>query len=1044
MVKLKIIILLLSLAFSSVKAQSYEQEWEVISKKIEAGDYSRLADFAQKFQTQLSKHPDNSAQLFSAIAVNDYNQGHLKRAEDHYLSAYDYAKNASDTSLKHIVEYYLASFYHEQNNLPEAEKYYVACMSGMASVYGQSSREYTQIFFNYTILLVSLERYTQAKPYVEALLYYYKTLDGEKSRNYLNLLNYQAIIFQNLAEYEKAIEILSKLNSEQAVLANGDTISQVVIESNLGDVYRETGNYELAIFHLKKAKQNYFRYKLRDRGVLASAENNLALCYKAIGEIKEAEESYNRCLAIYKDIGEGGSEAYCSTLSNKADLYRELGRLGEASELLLTALEIRKQRYGNNTENYANALSNLANVYFDAGYYKEALEKNLEANSIYRNVVAANHQGYGNSFNNLSLCYYQLKEFEKSRECKERALQIIEKGVGKNHYRYSSYLISSCGIYRKLKDYAKLEAALKEALILTEKNFGKKHDLYARAQLGLAELYTLQGKFEQASLFYFESLDYYSLQLNSYFDAMSEENQISYFNFIEPVFESYNLFLLNYKLAKPEANLKAHIQRSFRYQLLLKSLLTSRSARMTKEILGGDDKGLKALYSDWLTVKNELINNYKSTQPAFENNELVKKASDLETALKMKLKGFGDKQEITFENISEALSDNEAAVEIFRVNEWLNDSTGRIMYGAYVCRKNSKEPQLVIFQNGNALENSVFNFYSESVDNQTKDLQSYAAFFSPLEKALSGASKIYISAEGVFHKVNLAGLFTPRQNYIADESEIIMLSNLSSIIRKESRQNADLNAALYGYPDYEYNFKTMKTSGGITNATIAKRFGLTDLAKLPGTKTEVMEIGKSLREAGWKAIIATDEHASEASLRKLNSPKVLHIATHGFYLKDIETDDKTFLGFESNSIKNNSMLRSGIILAGAGPATSDSTYSDSFNDGILTAYEASMLNLVNTDLVVLSACQTGLGDEMGSQGIAGLQRSFAIAGTKNIIMSLWPVDDEATKILMINFYKSYASTKNIEHAFSEARNEVKKQFSHPYFWAAFILLKTSE
>jgi CHAT domain-containing protein len=101
-----------------------------------------------------------------------------------------------------------------------------------------------------------------------------------------------------------------------------------------------------------------------------------------------------------------------------------------------------------------------------------------------------------------------------------------------------------------------------------------------------------------------------------------------------------------------------------------------------------------------------------------------------------------------------------------------------------------------------------------------------------------------------------------------------------------------------------------------------------------------------------------------------------------------------------------------------------------------------MLNLSETELVVLSACQTGLGDDFGSQGVAGLQRSFAIAGTKHIIMSLWPVDDAATQYLMTEFYRNYALTQNVESSFKLAQKEVRKKYDHPYYWAAFILMKT--
>nr|MBA3665655.1 CHAT domain-containing protein [Bacteroidota bacterium] len=750
-------------------------------------------------------------------------------------------------------------------------------------------------------------------------------------------------------------------------------------------------------------------------------------------------------LAIYKDLGENKTEAYCTTLSNKADLYRELGRLGEASELLLTSLHLRKEKTGTQTTNYANALSNLANVYFDAGYYKEALEKNLEANEIYKSVVGEWHQAYGNSLNNLSLCYLHFNDYKKAEECKTKALQIIERSVGKDHYRYASYLISTCGLYRKTGQFQKAEINLKEALQLVQRNLGKKHELYARTLFALGELYCITSKFEEAAPYYYESLDYYSQQLNSYFDAMSEDNQLSYFQFIEPVFQSFNLYLINYKIAKPGKDFSEPVRRALRYQLLLKSLLTSKSARVSREVFNSGDKQLIDLYKNWALVKNELINNFKSAQPAFENNDLAKKASDLETALKTKLIGFGKGPEVTFESIKSALKDKEAAIEIFKTNEWINDSVGEVKYGAIVITKTNSEPQLVLLKEGDKMDGEAFTKYSTAIDNQQTDSLSYSVYFKLFEQSLKGISKAYISPDGVFQKVNLMGLLNPMtKKFLVDELEIFQVANLGSLIKVPSKSaESNLTAVLFGYPDYDYDFKKHKDAGNPgANQIVAKRFGLTNLAKLPGTKTEVEEINKELKTGNWKPIVYMNEFASEENLRKVNSPRVLHIATHGFYLKDIETKDKTFLGFESSSFKNNSLLRSGIILAGAGPSTIDSTNTNSENDGIVTAYEASLLNLTNTDLVVLSACQTGLGDEMGSQGVAGLQRSLAIAGTKNIIMSLWPVDDDATKTLMTEFYKSYAASQDVEKAFKLARTTVKEKYPHPYYWAAFVLLKT--
>ncbi|MCW3076875.1 MAG: hypothetical protein JWO32_1484 [Bacteroidetes bacterium] len=1046
--KLKFIILLSIFSFSFFRGQTYEKDWGRLNKEMDNGNPVQVTDmenFVVRYQGKLSEYPDNTTQLYSSIALSYFNHSDFKKAEENYHKAYHYAQTATDTLLKPVVEYYLAVFHHNRHNLMEAEKWYVLCLPGMAVVYGQSSREYTEIFFNYTALLINLEKYQQAQPYVDALLYYYKTLDGVNNFKYINLLNYRAIIYQNLGDYPKAIDILTSLVEEKVLFNLGDTSNHVIMQSNLGDVYRESGKFDIAIMHLKKAKQQFFNYKIKDRGTLASIENNLGLCYKAINSTGESEECYNSALVIYKEIGEVNTEEYCTTLSNKADLYRELGRLGEASDILLTALHMRKEKYGTQTENYANALSNLANVYFDAGYFKEALEKNLEAHDIYKEVIGEWHQGYANSLNSLSLCYLQFKDYKKAEECKTKALQIIEKTVGKDHYRYASYLISTCGLYRKTGQLQKAEINLKEALGLVAKNFGKKHELYARSQLAMAELYSITSRFEEAAPLYFECLDYYSHQLNSFFDAMSEDNQMSYFAFIEPVFQSYNLYLLNYRIAQPTRDLSELIKRSLSNQLLLKSLLTSKSAKVSREVFNSGDKELIEIYKSWLLVKNELINNFKSAQPAIDNNDLFKKASDLETVLKTRLKGFGKSSEVNFESLKNALLDKEAAIEIFRVNELINDSLNTIKYAALIIKKSSVVPELVIFKDGALMEESNLKYYASSIDNLKPDTLSYGVFFSALNKNLKGINKLYISPEGVYQKVNLMGLYNPlSKKYVVDEFEIFQTANLASLANKAS-ENKRLNkdAVLFGYPDYEYDFKKHRDSKNKQAAqSVAKRFGLTNLAPLPGTKTEVEEINKELKAANWNPTVYMNELASEENLRKINSPKVLHIATHGFYLKDIETDDKSFLGFETSAFKRNPLLRSGIILAGAGPSTADSTNTSSENDGIVTAYEASLLNLNNTDLVVLSACQTGLGDEMGSQGVAGLQRSLTIAGAKNIIMSLWPVDDEATKTLMTEFYKNYASDQNAEIAFKQAQQVVKRKFEHPYYWAAFVLLKT--
>jgi len=1044
-----VIIIFLSFFYSFFSySQSFEKDWPLLDKKLDAHEeltVKEFENFEAKHEKKFELFPDNAMRFYSFYAYALWKNKDLKNAEEGFKWSYHYATKAADTTLKHIAIYRFGDFYKGTGNNTEAEKYYYTCMHPLSAILGASSREYSQIYFEYTTVIMRLGKFAEAKAPVEGLIYYYKTMDGEKSSHYVVLLNYLGSISQFLGEYDKAIEIYSKLVNETKFLQINDTSGHIDSYNSLGDVYRETSRYDQALQYLKKGKQEFHRLKVKDRTLLASLENNLGLCYKAGGNIKEAEDSFNTSLDLYREVGETNTEDYCVTLNNKGDLFRELGRHGLASEILLTSLEIRKKHLGTNTKSYANTLNNLGLVYMDAGLFEEALKRTLEAKEVYSNTIGETHQFYGNCLNNLSFCYLNMNDFKRAEDYKLKALAIIEKSVGKNHFRYASFLISTTSLYFRTNQLAKAEASLREAMLLVEKNLGKKHDLYGHAQLGLAEVFTMTKRYDLATPLYFESLEYYSNQLNNYFDAMSEENQALYFNFIEPAFQSYNMFLLNYKLSQPSKDLNIHIKRALHNQMLLKSLLGKKAAKLQQQVFGSNNPELINLFKEWVLAKNALINNSKSAEPAFEDNELIKKTSALEALLKSKFSSFSKSELVSFDQLKNALTEQEAALEIFRVHEWINDSVSTKKYGVIIVKNNSLNPELVIFKNGDQMEEKFFDKFSDAIENQTNDTLSYSVYFKSLKSKLQNINKLYVSADGIFQKINLAGLYDPAtKKYMQEQFEIYNTANISSIVNKKTvSKTNNLTATLFGYPDYEYDFKkSVSLENRAGGEAVAKRYGLNNLAKLPGTKKEVEEISKELKNKTWNVNVFTAEFASEENLRKMASPNVLHIATHGYYLKDVDTDDKLFLGFGSNSIKENSFLRSGLILAGAGPSTGDSLNTRSENDGIVTAYEASLLNLSNTELVVLSACQTGLGDNMGSQGVAGLQRSFAIAGAKNIIMSLWPVDDYSTQYLMTEFYRNYALTQNVESSFKIAQSLTKKKYPHPAMWAAFVLLKT--
>jgi CHAT domain-containing protein len=226
--------------------------------------------------------------------------------------------------------------------------------------------------------------------------------------------------------------------------------------------------------------------------------------------------------------------------------------------------------------------------------------------------------------------------------------------------------------------------------------------------------------------------------------------------------------------------------------------------------------------------------------------------------------------------------------------------------------------------------------------------------------------------------------------------------------------------------------------------------GSTPWTYLPGTFDEVTAIKELAREYNVRTSLFTGTEAREEQLKKIGAhanPSVLHIATHGFFFPDA---DKSFLNEDMSTrsgklvfkTSDNPLDRSGLLFAGANHAWSGHASPEGTDDGILTAYEAASIYLGQTRLVVLSACETGLGDIKGSEGVFGLQRAFKSTGAEYLMMSLWQVPDKETSEFMTFFYTRLLRGFPIPDAFKYAQEQMKqKYYDEPYKWAAFVLVR---
>jgi CHAT domain-containing protein len=268
-----------------------------------------------------------------------------------------------------------------------------------------------------------------------------------------------------------------------------------------------------------------------------------------------------------------------------------------------------------------------------------------------------------------------------------------------------------------------------------------------------------------------------------------------------------------------------------------------------------------------------------------------------------------------------------------------------------------------------------------------------------------------------------------------DSKNFTLLSNTKDLFlikEKKLRSQYRTTATLMGFPTFflgkEDIKPKLKPQRDFAESEISNenRSGITDL---PGTKTEIEGVMNLLLSRQWKVSAFLNETATEDAVKEINQPRLLHLATHGFFL----TDTGIF------SEAEDPMLRSGLLFTGAANFLQD-RISTTGDNGILTAYEAANLNLSNTELVVLSACETAKGEVQNGEGVYGLQRAFQTAGAQAIIMSLWKVDDDATQELMTSFYSNWMSGQEKSLAFKQAQLQLKKKYNHPYYWGAFVMM----
>jgi CHAT domain-containing protein len=327
----------------------------------------------------------------------------------------------------------------------------------------------------------------------------------------------------------------------------------------------------------------------------------------------------------------------------------------------------------------------------------------------------------------------------------------------------------------------------------------------------------------------------------------------------------------------------------------------------------------------------------------------------------------------------------------------------------------------------------------------------YKLIWQPLEPYLKNIKKISYSPAGKLYSIAFHALPVDSNTVLMDKYQLQQYTSTRQIAMRSSSGLISSPKSITLFGDASFTMDSLQLvkkrnnqADNISATTyVAQNRGSRGGTwnNLPGTALEVKKIQQLFDQNKINTKLYTQINASEENLKVLDgkSSQVLHIATHGFFLPEPDKKKKE-LNQNTYTLADDPLLRSGLILAGGNYAWSGKAPVSGVEDGIVTAYEISQLNLSNTEIVVLSACETALGDIKGSEGVFGLQRAFKMAGVKKMIVSLWQVPDKETAELMTTFYSYWLNGKNTEESFYQAQADMRKKYI-PFYWAAFVLVE---
>ena len=940
-----------------------------------------------------------------------------------------------------------------------------------------------------SFILYNQRKIDEARPMARRALHLYQSVLGATHPDLAGPLNTLAWINRYTGDFSNAESLLQRSIqlTEDALGAEHPRVSQAV--NALGILHYVRGEHTKAEPLFRRALANFEKVLGRDHYLVSIPLINIANTYEKRGDYAEAIGLFHRVIAIQEQVLGEESFDVARRLQSLAGLYERVGGFAMAESLHGRTLNLMERLYGEESLDVSVELENFGELCLNKGDYARAesmFERSLrireklfpsghasiafalyelarlsaergndaKAEPLYLRAVEIWERTQGPSFADIPLALAGLAAISRTRtdDAKAealylRALNIEEKHLDATHPNVALTLSELANIYRDRGDFLEAEPLYERALEILENSLGSNHPKVASLLGSLSTLHAAKGSIAEA------------ITLQGRANAINERNLIlnlasgserwKMANLLSLISETdKTISLAHVAAADVQARrlaATAVLQRKGRVQDAMFNTLATLRQRSGLE----EQKLLEELNQTTAHLAALTLGGLSGTPPG-EHHKQIKLLEERKDRLEEEISQRSAElraqlQPVTLNAVQAAIPDNAALIEfaVYRpIHTKVTDhprATTEARYVAYVIRRQG-EVQTRELGNAKAIDDSIDAFRGALRNPKRGDVQELARaldekVMSPLRPLLGSAEQLLVSPDGLLNLIPFEALLDERNRYLVQRYSFTYLTSGRDLLRLQVKRESKSQPIVLANPLFDEPDPSEISTTNRRSVTAGSDLLDVYFAPLSGTADEARAIQSLFAEAR----VITGKQATESLLKQVSAPRMLHIATHGFFLTDSAAASlanvENTRAISANIKVENPLLRSGLALAGA-----NSRQRGIDDDGILTALEASGLNLWGTKLVVLSACDTGIGEIRNGEGVYGLRRAFLLAGTETLLMSLWAVSDYVTRELMTAYYSNLKGGLGRVEALRQVQLNMlkRKEREHPFYWASFI------